>query len=136
MYGFTTTLSGITFDQALTRTLAALKEEGFGVLSDIDVQRAMKEKLGVDMPPYRILGACNPALAHQALQAVPDIGLLLPCNVIVREEAPERVVIGFLDPQIMVNLVGKPEVKTVAVAAEQRLRRACESLGGSTTRAT
>ena len=136
MYGFTTTLTGITFDQAVTRTLAALKDEGFGVLSDIDVQRAMKEKLGVDMPPYRILGACNPPLAHQALQAVPDIGLLLPCNVIVREEAPERVVVGFLDPQIMVNLVGKPEVKTVADAAEQRLRRACECLGGSTTHAT
>ena len=136
MYGFTTTLTGTTFDQALAKTIAALKAEGFGVLSDIDVQHAMKEKLGVDMPPYRILGACNPPLAHQALQAVPDIGLLLPCNVIVREEAPGRVVVGFLDPQIMVNLVGKPEVKAVADAAEQRLRRACESLGGSTTQAT
>jgi len=70
------------------------------------------------------------------LQAVPDIGLLLPCNVIVREEAAERVVVGFLDPQIMVNLVGKPEVKTVADAAEQRLRRACEALGGGTTQTT
>ena len=103
------------------------------MLSDIDVQHAMKEKLGVDVPAYRILGACNPPLAYQALQAVPDIGLLLPCNVIVREEAPQRVVVGFLDPQIMVNLVGKPEVKTVADAAEERLRRVCESLGGSTT---
>jgi uncharacterized protein (DUF302 family) len=136
MYGFTTTLSGTTFDRALTKTLAALKAEGFGVLSDIDVQHAMKEKLGVDMPRYRILGACNPPLAHQAVQAVPDTGLLLPCNVIVREEAPDRVVVGFLDPQIMVKLVGKPEVKEVADAAEQRLRRACESLGGSPTRAT
>jgi len=136
MYGFTTTLTGTTFDQALARTIAALKAEGFGVLSDIDVQHAMKEKLGADMRPYRILGACNPPLAHQALQAVPDIGLLLPCNVIVREESPERVVVGFLDPHIMVNLVGKPEVQTVADAAEQRLRRACESLGGETTKAT
>ena len=136
MYGFTTTLTGSSFDQALAKTIAALKTEGFGVLSDIDVQHPMKEKLGVDMPPYRLLGACNPALAKQALQAVPDIGLLLPCNVIVREEAPERVVIGFLDPQIMVNLVGKPEVKTVADAAEERLRRACESLGGGTTQTT
>lgn len=136
MYGFTTTLTGTTFDQALARTIAALKAEGFGVLSDIDVQHAMKEKLGADMRPYRILGACNPPLAHQALQAVPDIGLLLPCNVIVREESPERVVVGFLDPHIMVNLVGKPEVQTVAEAAEQRLRRACESLGGETTKAT
>jgi uncharacterized protein (DUF302 family) len=136
MYGFTTTLSGATFDQALAKTIAALKAEGFGVLSDVDVQLAMKEKLGVDIPPYRILGACNPPLALQALQAIPDIGMLLPCNVIVREDGPGRVVVGFLDPQTMVNLVGKPEVKTVADAAEQRLRRACESLGGSATRAT
>jgi uncharacterized protein (DUF302 family) len=128
-------LVGTSFDQALSKTVAALKAEGFGVLSEIDVQHAMKEKLGVDMPAYRILGACNPPLAHQALQAVPDIGLLLPCNVIVREEAPDHAVVGFLDLQITVNLVGKPEVKGVADAAEQRLRRACDSLGGGATRA-
>ena len=131
MYGFTTRLTGLSFDQALEKTVAALKAEGFGVLSDIDVQHAMKEKLGADMPPYRILGACNPALAHQALQAEPDIGLLLPCNVIVREESPEHIVIGFLDPQIMVKLVGKNAMQTVADQAEQRLRRVCASLGGS-----
>jgi uncharacterized protein (DUF302 family) len=136
MYGFTTTLTGLSFDEAIVKTTAALKAEGFGILSDIDVQHAMKEKLGKDMPSYRILGACNPPLAHQAVTAVPDIGLLLPCNVIVREEAAGRVVVGFLDPQIMVNLVGKPEVRAVADAAEQRLRRACESLGGSATQAT
>ena len=136
MYGFTTTLTGTTFDRAIARTIAALKEEGFGVLSDIDVQHAMKEKLGVDMRPYRILGACNPPLAFQALQAQPDIGLLLPCNVIVREESADRVVVGFLDPQIMVSLVGIPQVKMVADAAEQRLRRVCESLGGSNAKVT
>jgi uncharacterized protein (DUF302 family) len=136
MYGFTTTLSETPFDSALARTIAALKAEGFGVLSDIDVRHAMKEKLGVDMPPYRILGACNPPLAHQALQALPDIGLLLPCNVVVREEAPDRVVVGFLDPQIMVNLAGRPEVRAVADDAEQRLRRVCASLGGSAAQPT
>ena len=132
MYGFTTHLTGLTFEQALAKTVDALKAEGFGVLSDIDVQRAMKEKLGADLRPYRILGACNPPLAHKALQAEPDIGLLLPCNVIVREDAPDSVVVGFLDPQTMVGLVGRPEIKAVADEAEQRLRRACASLGGST----
>ncbi len=136
MFGFKTTLTDTPFEEALTRTTAALKAEGFGVLSEIDIQRAMKEKLGKEMPPHRILGACNPALAHQALQAVPDIGLLLPCNVIVREESPGRVVVGFLDPQIMVNLVGRPEVKAVADEAEQRLRRVCSSLGGSPSEET
>ncbi len=128
MYGFTTTLKGVSFDEALERTTVALKAEGFGVLSDIDVQKAMKEKLGAEMRPYRILGACNPPLAHQALQAGPDIGLLLPCNVIVREESAGRVVVGFLDPQTMVGLVGKPSVKPVADQAESRLRRACAAL--------
>lgn len=130
MYGFTTTLTDISFAQALDKTIDALKAEGFGVLSDIDVQRAMEEKLGVAMPAYRILGACNPSLAHQALQAEPDIGLLLPCNVILREEPSGRVVVGFLDPQIMVGLVGRPEVQPIADEAEQRLRRVCSTLGG------
>ena len=128
MYGFTTTLTGVTFDQAIAKTTAALKAEGFGILSDIDMQHAMKEKLGQDMAPYRILGACNPPLAHQAVTAVPDIGLLLPCNVVVREETPGHIVVGFLDPQIMVGLVGKPEVKAVADAAGRLLRSACARL--------
>jgi uncharacterized protein (DUF302 family) len=130
MYGFTTTLTDVPFDEVIARTTAALKTEGFGVLSDIDVQATLKQKLGVDMPRYRILGACNPTLAHEALTSEPNIGLLLPCNVVVREGETGQVVVGFLDPQIMVKLVDKNDVRAVADAAEQRLRRACASLGG------
>lgn len=126
-YGFKTTLS-TTFDVALQQVLVALKAEGFGVLSDIDVAGAMKEKLDIDMPPYRILGACNPPLAHRALQAEPDIGLLLPCNVIVRQDADGQVTVGFLDPQLMVGLTGNPKIREVANEAAIRLHRVCDFL--------
>jgi uncharacterized protein (DUF302 family) len=132
MYGFATTIFGTSFSEVLLHTVELLKEEGFGVLSDIDVQATMKAKLDVDMLRYRILGACNPRLAHEALQAAPDIGLLLPCNVVVREVADHEVVVGFLDPQIMVGLVGGAGVKVVADEAEQRLRRVCTNLSGHT----
>jgi uncharacterized protein (DUF302 family) len=118
----------LSFDAALARVTTALAAEGFGVLSDIDVAATMKKKLDKDMPPYRILGACNPPFAAQALAAESSIGLLMPCNVVVREDAAKRVHVEFMDPLPMFGLVGKAEVEPLATAVRARLVRVMDAL--------
>jgi uncharacterized protein (DUF302 family) len=126
-YGFGVILAA-PLDRAIERTKEALQAEGFGVLTTIDVRETMKSKLSVDMEPYVILGACNPGLAHQALQAEPDLGLLLPCNVTVRETEGQSEVMA-IDPTLMLGVVeGNVELARVADEAATRLRRVVASL--------
>ena len=117
-----------SFDEAVEKVTAELAEEGFGVLSDIDVAARMKEKLDKDMPRYRILGACNPPLAYQAISAVEDIGLLLPCNVLVREDADGEVHVDFMDPVSVMSLVNDPGVEPLANDVRGRLERVLDAL--------
>jgi uncharacterized protein (DUF302 family) len=126
-YGFGTSLS-VPYEEAIPRVKEALKAEGFGVLTEIDVRRTLREKLGAEMEPYIILGACNPQLAHRALEQEPEIGLLLPCNVVVRAQgAGSRVDVA--DPQAMLGIVGNEQLNTIAQEAKERLQRAVASLG-------
>lgn len=121
-YGFGKTVD-CAFDDAIQRVGAALQAEGFGILSDIDVAATLKKKLNADMPAYRILGACNPALAQRAIEAEPSIGLLLPCNVLVRQLAGDKVSVEFMDTDAVLELVGKPDIAALASEVRQRLER-------------
>ena len=126
-YGFGKTVAS-SFDAAVDKVTQELQKEGFGVLTDIDVAATLKKKLNQDIPPYRILGACNPPLAHRALEAEPSIGLLLPCNVVVRQDDAGKVQVEFMDPNAVLDLVNKPEVHQLASEVRQKLERVMQVL--------
>jgi len=125
-YGIRVT-TDLDYRSAIDAVTASLKEQGFGVLTEIDVQDTLKKKIGVEFRKYMILGACNPELAHRGLTAETDLGLLLPCNVIVYE-GDEGTVVSAIDPKIMLGVVDNPELSTVAAEAESRLRAAIEAV--------
>ena len=127
MYGFSITLN-TAFDKAINDVTEALKKEGFGILTDIDVKATLKTKLNIDRRPYRILGACNPPLAHRAIEAEPDIGLLLPCNVVVREEENGEIWVGFMDPDAVLKLVDHPDIHALGKEVKTSLERVRDSL--------
>ena len=127
MYGFTTKFNG-SYDDAVTRVTEELQKEGFGVLTEIDVKAVMKKKLDLDKRPYKILGACNPVLANQALTAEPDIGLLLPCNVVVREEEDGSVTVAFMDPSAVLDLEEQEGVHELADEVKAKLERVRDGL--------
>jgi uncharacterized protein (DUF302 family) len=127
MYGFHAS-PGLDFDATIAKVTDALKAEGFGVLSDIDVAATFKAKLDIDRPRYRILGACNPKLANQAIGADADIGLLLPCNVVVREEPDGGVTVAFMDPVAVLDLVQQPGIDALARDVKSRLERVRDAL--------
>ncbi len=126
-YGFNVTVKG-NMEQVVKKVVDALQTEGFGVLTEIDVQATLKKKLNIDRKPYRILGACNPGYAHQALDAEPDIGLLLPCNVVVREEADGSIDVGFMDPEAVLGLVKSDAVRKIGKEVRSKLERVRDAL--------
>jgi uncharacterized protein (DUF302 family) len=134
MYTFQAKMA-LPVEQAIPKVLEQLKHEGFGVLMDLDLQATMKQKIGADIPAYHILGACNPQLAHQALMAEPEVGALLPCNVVVRSDG-NNTIVSFMDPQAMTKLTTNQEVHAVANEAEVRLRRVCTALDTNTSENT
>ena len=129
MYAFSAR-SSLTYSEAIEAVKKALQEQGFGVLTEIDVSATMKKKLDVNRRPYIILGACNPSLANQALDAEPDIGLLLPCNVVVREEEDGATTVAFMDPVAVLGLVSDPAIGELAGQVRTRLESVRDAIAG------
>ena len=126
-YAFGKTVA-LANDAAIQRVTEALAKEGFGILTEIDVAATMKKKIGLEMPPYKILGACNPQLASRAIAAEPQIGALLPCNVVVRQDAAGAVHVEFMDPMAVLSLVDRPEIGELARDVRGRLERVLAAL--------
>jgi len=126
-YHFSKTLN-VPFDQAVSTVTEQLKREGFGILTEIDVKQTLKKKLDVDFRNYKILGACNPPFAYQALQAEDKIGTMLPCNVVVQEHAPGRVEVSAVDPAASMQAVDNPKLESIAQEVRDRLKRVIASL--------
>jgi uncharacterized protein (DUF302 family) len=126
-YAFGKTVA-LSFDQATEAVTQALAKEGFGVLTEIDVAATLKKKLGLERPAYKILGACNPQLASRAIEAEPQIGALLPCNVVVRVDDGGKTIVEFMDPDAVLGLVGRPEIAPIAAEVKARLVRVLQAL--------
>jgi uncharacterized protein (DUF302 family) len=126
-YYFTKELN-ISFDAAIAKVTEELKKEGFGILTDIDVKATLKKKLDVDFHPYRILGACNPPFAFQALQAEDKIGTMLPCNVVVQEKVPGKVEVTSIDPVASMAAVDNPNLRTIGEQVRAKLKRVIDNL--------
>lgn len=127
MYGFTTEVKG-SFDEVYDKVTEALMAEGFGILTEIDVQATLKKKLDIDKRPYKILGACNPGLANQAIDAEPDVGLLLPCNVVIREDESGAIVVGFMDPTTILGLADNAALTELGAQVREKMLRVKDSL--------
>lgn len=127
MYGFNIELHD-TFDNVVARVTEALKTEGFGVLTTIDVKKTLQEKLNIERLPYLILGACNPQLANRKLEIEPDLGLLLPCNVVIRKEPNGSTVVSFMDPLAVLSIVNNPKITEIAQDVRKRLEKVRDSL--------
>lgn len=127
-YGFSVKLDGVSFEEAVMRVTEALQKEGFGILCDIDVAATLKKKLQHEHRPYRILGACNPGYAEKAIEAEPDIGLLLPCNVVVRVDEGGDINVAFMDPETVLGMIDNPDLAKVAEAVRAQLVRASQAV--------